>query len=153
MSTDLATLVAPFRDTVRYHRTGILLVPSVPSPRVSQFANALPGDIVSWPNQVVAALRDDQRWVDSRPQVILTELRTLSEAPSNYVGFVVEGLDFVLARWDREEVTNFWREFLELRRNAPRAVVAVLPIAATHLFPHSEDLETFRTDRRLVEFT
>lgn len=153
-SSDLVKLTQAFRDDTRYHRSGIVFTPCDPAPlsRIEELAIALPADIVSWTDEIVSRLMPDQRWVDVRPEVVLDYLRHLATGPANYIGRIVDGLDFALAKWDRHQVEVFWHAFVELQRNSRHAVLTVVPQKAMHLTPHPDDLATLEKDGRIIRF-
>jgi hypothetical protein len=151
-SADIQPRLKAFRDTTRYHRSGLVLTQTLPSPVVEELALALPADIISWPGEVVGALRPDQRWVSSDPSLVLENLRRLAQGPAKYVARVVEGLDYEIARWHRQEVIHFWEEFAHLERNARHPVLVVMPTSAVMLLPDTSTLDRLEDDGRLVRF-
>ena len=147
---DLSEATKPFRDSTRYHRTGIVLVDDPDNSRLDALSLALPADVVSWPELLVGRLGKTQKWIDTRPEIVLEDLKILAKGPAPYTGRIVEGIDFALAKWIRYEIEAFWHRFVELERNAPHALLIVLPCRATHLLPHPAELDLLEKDKRVV---
>jgi len=150
MSTFDPARFAPFTDSSRYQRSGLILVDPAAERVISQIASALPADRIDWVKQTVECLRPDQRWISQEPDDVLGQLRMVAQGPAAFAARIVEGLDFAVARWKRADVVHFWGKFVSLSKQPPHAVLIVLPTSAAFLQPSAEDLETLETQGRVL---
>lgn len=148
-SAELVSLTAPFRDRTMYHRTGLVLLNDLASGWLPAIAGAMPADRIDWVARVVDELRPDQRWVTQDPDEILQDLRGLARGPAPFAGRIVEGLDFVIARWERAQVVRFWTKFISLDKQSEHALLIVMPPVA-FLGPEPEELGILENEGRVL---